>query len=276
MIRPPFTNLCRNYRSHAAILAVPSYAFYADSLLTYGHATDSLESLDLWRGRRWPVLFVPNPSDEDRDHDGGGWYNAGEAAKAVSVASRALASGLVDEADVCIMSPFAAQVRLLRKLCRDAGLWRVNIGPCEAFQGLEKRLVVLCTTRARERFLDRDVEVCKGIIRQPQRMNVCLTRAQHGLVVIGNPKCLAVDADWVRFMGFCKRNGLFEGDLEIDGVEEETLRLEAMLVAADRDAEFDTEDLARQLGVYTGDQMLWAQGLIAEHAVRQADGEWEE
>jgi superfamily I DNA and/or RNA helicase len=271
MIRPPFVNLCRNYRSHPAILAVPSYTFYADTLLTYGQETDSLECLELWRGRRWPVLFVPNASDEDVDRDGGGWFNNGEASKAVSIAQNVLSSGLIDEADVCIMSPFAAQVRLLRNLCRGSGLWNVNIGPCEAFQGLESRFVVLCTTRARDRFLDRDVEVCKGLIRQPQRMNVCLTRAQHGLVVIGNPKLLSVDPDWVRFMGFCKRNGLVDGEMELEGVKDEKLRLESVLLASDRDAEFDAMGLARQLGVYADDDMLWAQGLIAEDVVRRND-----
>jgi helicase MOV-10 len=269
MIRPPFTNLCRNYRSHPAILAVPSYTFYEDTLLAYGQATDSLESLELWRGRQWPVLFVPNASDEDLDKDGGGWFNDGEASKAVSIAQEVLSSTLIDEADICIMSPFAAQVRLLRKLCRGKNLWNVNIGPCEAFQGLESRFVIVCTTRARARFLDRDVEVCKGLIRQPQRMNVSLTRAQHGLVVIGNPKLLCVDPNWLRFMGFCQRNGLVDGEMELEGVMEETLRLESVLLAADRNAEFDVMGLARQLGVFNDDEMLWAQGLIAEDIIRR-------
>jgi len=169
------------------------------------------------------------------------------------------------------MSPFSAQVRLLRILCRRKGLWKVNVGPCEAFQGLESRFVILCTTRARERFLERDIEVCKGIINQPQRMNVSLTRAQHGLVVIGNPKLLAVDNNWVRFMKFCGRNGLVDGDSkqepELNGTDDETLRLESVLLARDRDAEFDAS--AKQLGIYTEDNLLWAQGLIAESHVKQ-------
>jgi putative helicase MOV10L1/helicase MOV-10 len=273
MIRPSFTNLFRNYRSHPAILAIPSYAFYKDTLLTNGEATDSLESLDLWRGRQWPVLFASNTSDEDLDKDGGGWFNNGEASKAVSIAQEVLSSGLINEEDICIMSPFAVQVCLLRRLCRDKNLWNINIGPCEAFQGLESRFVILCTTRARERFLDRDIEVCKGIIRQPQRMNVCLTRAQHGLAVIGNPKLLSVDPEWVRFIGFCQRNGLVEGEVELECAQDETLRLENVLLAQDRDAEFDAAAAARQLGIYTDDDMLWALGMIAEDMVRQDDGE---
>ncbi|KAF2670238.1 P-loop containing nucleoside triphosphate hydrolase protein [Microthyrium microscopicum] len=276
MIRPPFANLFRNYRSHPAILAFSSYTFYQDTLLTNGETIDSLKALNIWRGRKWPLLFVPNTSDEDCDKDGGGWFNNGEAHRAVAIAQHVLSSDLINEEDMCIMSPFAAQVRLLRKLCRDQNLWNVNIGPCEAFQGLESRFVILCTTRARERFLERDIEVCKGIIRQPQRLNVCLTRARHGLVVIGNPKILSVDPDWIRFMGFCQRNGLVDGELEVEGVKDEKLRLETVLLAQARDSEFNVEDAAKQLGTYTDDDMVWALGQIAEDIVRHGYEEEEE
>jgi helicase MOV-10 len=249
MIRPPFANLIRNYRSHPAILAVSSYAFYADTLITNGEATSSLDSLNIWRGRQWPVLFVSNTSDEDHHHDGGGWFNRGEARKAVDIAKQVMTSGIIEEKDICIMSPFAAQVRLIRQRCRDENLWNINIGPCEAFQGLESRFVILCTTRARERFLDRDVEVSKGIIRQPQRMNVCLTRARHGLVVIGNVNLLSSDPEWVRFLSFCQRNGLVKGEVDLKISKREELRLESLLLTKAHNLELDTDATSEVLGI---------------------------
>jgi helicase MOV-10 len=133
-------------------------------------------------------------SNEDFDKEGGGgWVNNGEARIAVDTAQRILASSLIDEADITITSPFAAQVRLLRTLCRRKSLSNIDIGHCEAFQGLVSRFVILYTTRARERYLERDIESCEGIIKQLRRMNLSLMRAQHGLVVIRNPKLLAVD-----------------------------------------------------------------------------------
>lgn len=43
-----------------------------------------------------------------------------------------------------------AQVRLLRNMIRAQpyGLWKVNIGPMEAFQGLESRVVIVRTPTA--------------------------------------------------------------------------------------------------------------------------------
>jgi hypothetical protein len=96
-----------------------------------------------------------------------------------------------------------------------SGLWDVNIGPLEAFQGLEKCVVILCTTRARKRFLAKDNSMGVGIIGERRKMNVALTRAKEALVVIGNPEVLGQDANWRQWMAYCWRNGLVRDDKEI-------------------------------------------------------------
>ncbi|KAK0609655.1 P-loop containing nucleoside triphosphate hydrolase protein, partial [Bombardia bombarda] len=195
ILRPAFTNLVSNYRSHPAILAVPSHLFYHDTLLPAAHppSANRLASWSGWRGRRgWPVLYHNNPSPDELEADNGGWYNPGEAVLACTYARRLVDSGLVGAEEVCIMSPFKAQVRRLRKLARSGkygDLWGVNIGPTEAFQGLEHGVVVLCVTRARRRFVRRDLELGWGVVggggEMESKMNVALTRARFGLVVVG-------------------------------------------------------------------------------------------
>jgi len=113
------------------------------------------------------------------------------------------------------MSPFRAQVQLLRQTIRKEPylLSGINIGPMEAFQGLESRLVILCTTRVRSRFVDGDRAGGSGIINEAKLFNVAITRAKEGLIVIGNPYTLATDPDWLTFMTFCHRNGLWDFDL---------------------------------------------------------------
>jgi hypothetical protein len=114
------------------------------------------------------------------------------------------------------MSPFAAQVKLLRRLIRGSnygkgrGLWDVNIGPLEAFQGLESRVVIICTTRTRQRFVKVDTERGLGIVHQKRKMNVALTRAKEGLFVIGSPEVLDKDEHWRSFLAYCWRNGLVD------------------------------------------------------------------
>lgn len=156
ILRSAFTNLIRNYRSHPAILAIPSRLFYNDTLEPEAGDTDRLLSASAWRGAGWPVLFVTNMARDEVEGDGGGWYNLLEAQVACNYAKAFLEAGLLRPHEIVIMSPFRAQVKVLRNMARKMPYLEsgVNIGPLEAFQGLEAPLVILCTTRTRDRFLD--------------------------------------------------------------------------------------------------------------------------
>lgn len=222
VFRPAFTNLIRNYRSHPAILSVPSNLFYWDTLEPEATDTERLAGWKTWRGRGWPVLFHDNPSSDELELPGlmlgnGGWFNRGEAEIACSYAQSLVASGRVKPKEICIMSPFKAQVRHLRRCMRDSrygSLWDVNIGPTEAFQGLESGVVILCVTRANKKFVGQDQKLGWGIIGTPNKMNVALTRAKFGLIVVGSRELLLEDPNWKAFVHFCDRNGLVPGASE--------------------------------------------------------------
>ena len=213
-INPPFADLKLNYRSHAAILAVPSSLFYDDCLTPEATDVDGLASYHGWQGRKWPILFICNSRTEEcldiRSPLGSGWHNVDEAKITLTYAIALLegVTGLMQE-EICIMSPFKAQVNNLRMLARSKGYHGLNIGPVEAFQGLESRVVIICTTRTSSRFLEQDALRGVGIVNEPKKFNVALTRAKQGLIVIGNPKLLEVDPYWGCFLGFCWRNGLW-------------------------------------------------------------------
>ena len=118
--------------------------------------------------------------------------------------------------EIAVMSPFREQVKRLRATLRAAGFGRVNVGPVEAYQGAEYRIVVICTTRARERFLENDKVKGAGLIFEHRRVNVALTRAKQGLVVIGNPWILERDSVWLEWMSFAWRHDAVELDPEED------------------------------------------------------------
>jgi len=77
-MRPPFVNLLRNYRSHPAILSVPSAIFYYDSLINEAQNVDGMITWDGWQGRRWPVLFVENRGLDEWEDEGSSYYNLDE------------------------------------------------------------------------------------------------------------------------------------------------------------------------------------------------------
>jgi hypothetical protein len=269
--RPAFANLIRNYRSHPAILAVPSALFYADTLEPEATDIDRLASWSEWRGRRWPVLFRENNSGDQLEADGGGWYNVGEAQLACWYAALLVQTRLVAQDEICIMAPFQAQVGCLRKTIRDkryGSLWDIDIGPTEAFQGLERGVVILCTTRSKERFINSDKKANWGIIGLPNKMNVALTRAKFGLIVIGRREILLGDPNWKAFLDFCDRNGLVaDGTVgnDIDNIE--PTRLEKVLLAKERDLNDE-----RVLRGFSQDDEMWTSGMQAAEDMESLNG----
>lgn len=284
--RPAFANLIRNYRSHPAILATPSSIFYYDTLEPEAKDPDSLMSWSGWKRSGWPVLFTNNSFPDEIEQDGGGWYNIHEAKIACSYARSILATGLVQPQEICIMSPFQAQVRVIRKFARESSMSGVNIGPLEAFQGLESRLVILCTTRTRDRFIDQDLAKGLGVIHEPKRFNVALTRAKEGLIVIGNQDVLRQDENWYSFLAFCARNGLVEGlDIGEDFPKRANVivsRLEKQLLhrAENQDTTDGTKSLlngVRQLRfAEDADHALWESGIAVEASLSNVRKEEEE
>jgi helicase MOV-10 len=229
MKRPAFTNLNRNYRSHPSILSTPSQLFYNDTLIPECTAlSDVIRTWPGWKSpHKWPVLFVQNTTPDSVESvlsgngtGAGALFNHGEVLNALEQVQGLLEHGAnerIRQDEIAVVSPFTLQVHLLRKVFRGKGLYDVNIGPLEAFQGLESRVFVLCTTRTRRgeqdqnaaKFVREDQERGLGVIGQPKSFNVAITRAKEGLIVLGDPATLTVEGDpgWEAFISFCARNG---------------------------------------------------------------------
>ena len=241
--RPPFSNLIRNYRSHPAILTTSSALFYSDTLIPERPATSpAILSWPGWPKRVkgvWPVMFFQNtgPDSVESVTEGDGTGSGSLTNHTEALIVQDLVTELLDhvntpfiarverdylrDEDIIILSPYRAQVNNLRQLFRKAGRYDIRIGPLEAFQGLEARVVVICTTRTRlgqqphspAKFVNEDRSKNLGIINQSKSFNVAMTRAQEALIVVGNAEVLTVTRDpcWVHFLRFCERNGLCNG-----------------------------------------------------------------
>lgn len=96
---------------------------------------------------------------------------------------------VIDESiDVGIISPYRAQVQLLRRLIRHNEYFKplrhlITVNTVDGFQGQERDIVVISLVR------DND-EGQIGFLRDLRRMNVAITRARMKLIIMGNAETM--------------------------------------------------------------------------------------
>ncbi|KAF8298246.1 P-loop containing nucleoside triphosphate hydrolase protein [Clavulina sp. PMI_390] len=227
-ISTPFCNLTKNYRSHPAILMLPSTLFYEDTLVAYAAPEVQNSPLRGWPALRtsdFPFLFVGKTTPEEWTDQRLSYYNSGEIGEIISIVTGLLGKseptapyflpaemrGKLLASEISVISPFREQVWRVRQALRTLGLAAVDVGDVESLQGAENRVVIVSTVRSSSRFLAEDQRMNRGVIFEAKRFNVALTRAKELLIVVGNADVLRVDPWWKLLLTFAMRNNAYVG-----------------------------------------------------------------
>merc|ERR1711957_702572 len=116
--------------------------------------------------------------------DGVSKMNEAEAAAATDAVSALLQGGCA-VGDIAVVTPYAAQVRLLRRMIRQLVQHPpyVEVSSTDGFQGREKEAVIFSSVRSNSYGQ-------VGFVSDWRRVNVSFTRARRALIVIGNDATL--------------------------------------------------------------------------------------
>jgi ATP-dependent RNA/DNA helicase IGHMBP2 len=193
------------YRMHSALMAFPSQSMYGGKLVAAeGVAQRDLAQIGVADDplRPGPLVFLDTAGKgyvEERSEDDPSTRNPGQAERVALEVRRLLARGLPAR-DIGLITPYDAQVRLLRELLRDVREAGLEIASVDGFQGREKEAIVVDLVRCNERG-----EL--GFLRDTRRMNVALTRAKRFLMVVGDSATLASDSYYRNFMDAADAQG---------------------------------------------------------------------
>ena len=178
------------YRMHALLMSFPSESMYQGRLeADPSVSTRTLEELpgviaDPERSAPWTLVDTSGTGwDEAVETESQSTYNRELAARTAAEVRRLLARG-VSAADVAAITPYAAQVRLLKTLLADVVAQGLEVGSVDGFQGREKEAVVVDLVRSNS-------EGSLGFLNDIRRTNVALTRAKRCLVVVCDGSTLA-------------------------------------------------------------------------------------
>uniref|UniRef100_A0A8V5FQ25 Uncharacterized protein n=1 Tax=Melopsittacus undulatus TaxID=13146 RepID=A0A8V5FQ25_MELUD len=208
------TKLTKNYRSHPALLALPSKLFYHKELEVCAD-TSVVNSLLRWGKlpkKGFPLIFHGVRGSEIRESRSPSWFNPVEAVQVMRYCSHLARSEntAVPVTDIGVITPYRKQVEKIRLLLRSIDLADIKVGSVEEFQGQEYMAVILSTVRSCEGLFG-DAKYSLGFLFNPKRFNVAVTRAKALLIVVGNPDVLAKDPCFCALLEYSLMNGAYVG-----------------------------------------------------------------
>jgi ATP-dependent RNA/DNA helicase IGHMBP2 len=193
------------HRMHADIMEFPSQSKYHGLLepapAVAGHRVEDLgAAADPLRPGAF--VFVDSAGKgwlEERGEGDASTRNPGQAGR-VAAEIRRLAGRGVAPADMAVIAPYRAQVRLLRDELADLVAAGLEIATVDAFQGREREVVIVDLVRCND---ESDI----GFLSDTRRMNVALTRARRFLLVVGDSATIAAHPYYAAFVAHAESTG---------------------------------------------------------------------
>ena len=188
------------YRMHQSIMEFASRELYDGQLQAHEsvreHRLCDLPGVTASRLTEWPVEFIDTAGasyDEELEPDGESRRNPKEA-EVIARKVRELLDAGIAARDIAVITPYGAQVRLLREMLEVPGL---EIDTVDGFQGREKEAVVISLVRS-----NANGEI--GFLGDIRRMNVAMTRARRKLLMIGDSATLGGHPFYSRLLEYCE------------------------------------------------------------------------
>eukprot|EP00928_Gymnodinium_smaydae_P020797 TRINITY_DN18040_c0_g3_i1.p1 TRINITY_DN18040_c0_g3~~TRINITY_DN18040_c0_g3_i1.p1 ORF type:complete len:724 (+),score=90.03 TRINITY_DN18040_c0_g3_i1:90-2261(+) len=208
------------YRMHPMIRKWPSSQFYNDELqdgpecisnrafnafpkpVTYVDTSFSVGErlLEATPARMPYTLKLQNAESQYSD---GSKYNLHEVQLVVWALDVVLQT--LKPEDIGIISPYTAQISEIKRELEKVGAQRhssayqrVEVKTVDGYQGREKEVIILSCVRTKN----------LGFLVDYRRLNVAITRAKRGLIIIGCSELLRQDDTWRSYLNFIEKEGM--------------------------------------------------------------------
>ena len=193
------------YRMPESLLRHPNNYFYGGRVqcALVGGANSSPSTP---KGFPWPsdepLAFLNVGNDSEVVHSLSGRSNPTEVNAILDIVEKIITAGEIEATNIAIITPYNKQVQLFRtelntaSLVKSSKMGDVQVGTVDSFQGQETDLVLFSSVRSN---LMREL----GFLRDARRLNVAITRARRGLIIVGDYKVLRTSPHWSALLDSC-------------------------------------------------------------------------
>ncbi|RHZ53052.1 hypothetical protein CDV55_103786 [Aspergillus turcosus] len=233
----PFSTLETQRRMHPSIAQLIRDTLYpqiedAESVSSYPQVVGMRRRL-FWLDHRMPEADAANTGLLATSH-----WNEYEIQMTIAVVNHLVSQGKYQSGEIAVLTPYLGQLHRLRQLFsqyftvtlgeRDADqletagfevcetaktaratlLQTLRVATIDNFQGEEAKVVVISLVRSNSQ------NRC-GFLRTPNRINVLLSRAQHGMYIIGNSETSSHVPMWAQVIDILRQSGNIGPQLEL-------------------------------------------------------------
>ena len=197
------------YRMHPKLSEFPSNTFY-DGNLQNGVSADERFHFNVnfpWPNNNKPTFFYHIVGTEEFSASGTSYINRQEA-DMIGLIVKTFMKCTVKAEQIGIITPYEGQrCYIVSHISKNIGITEIEVASVDSFQGREKDYIILSCVRSND-------HNGIGFLDDPRRLNVALTRARYGLVIVGNAMALAKHQLWSNLLYHYKEMGLLvEGQL---------------------------------------------------------------
>ena len=190
------STLKEQYRMHEFLYRFSNDKFYDNEIIskTKDKLDENIMENFPWPNKKIPSLFYHYTELEETENNS--YYNNTEISYIYEIVKKWIEIG-INSKDIGIITPYNAQkYRLCIKFSKNKIYENLKIESVDGFQGMEKKYIIISTVRSNN---NGDI----GFVSSKKRLNVAITRAQNGMVILGNCQCLSKKSKiWRDFIEF--------------------------------------------------------------------------
>ncbi|OMP88721.1 NFX1-type zinc finger-containing protein 1 [Diplodia seriata] len=226
-IQLPYTTLETQRRMHPMISQL-----VRDTLYPALHDAPSTTEYPMVPGMKDRLFWFDHReheagSDQPRDVTSTSRTNDFEVEMTVGLVSHLMKQGIYHAEDIAVLTPYLGQLHKLRarlgamwelvindrdldelekagiateQVCKTTALQALKVATIDNFQGEEAKVVIISLVRSNE------MNNC-GFLKTSNRINVLLSRAQHGMFIIGNSKTAGSVEMWQDVLDILRAGG---------------------------------------------------------------------
>ena len=204
---PFITLLNEQYRMNEKLYEFPNKKFYENKMITKVKVSPDENIIQNmpWPKKDFPSFFY-NVSSGYEENENNSYINKNEVFSVFQCVNK-LIENKVEIKNIGVITFYSAQKqRFYEKFYTKEKYQELKIDTVDGFQGMEMDYIIISTVRA-------NIYGNLGFLKSEKRLNVSLTRAKKGLILVGNAKCLAKRPGVFRdLISFYSSNGLIVND----------------------------------------------------------------